>query len=413
MASSLKRNMLWNSAGSLIYLMSQWLITVLVTRLFGYADAGVLSLAMSISATFQTISLFGIRNFQVSDIRDKYSDSTYVMLRNITCTAALIFCMGFAFINRYSVRQILAILFFMLFRLSENYSDVLHGIAQKNGRLDVAGKGFAIKGVLIFAAFIGSYFLGASLNLAIAAMAAAAWLTTILFDALFARKIRPFGFVDSFGKAFSLGKETYSLCIYLFLSATMLLIPKYFLEMLTDEATLGAYASISAPSLIISAVAGYIFSPFIDMFAKLYESRDNKRFLLLALKIAGAIALFGLCSIILAYFLGDFALKIIFGESILEFSYMLIPTLIATILSSLAAFLYMLSIVVRDFKNLLISCFGGCLAAALSSPLMINALGANGTSFAMIIGAAFSTLYLAVTVSVLIKKNKKEGDMNG
>ena len=40
-----RKNMLWNSAGSIVYLGCQWLITVLVVRLtVGYDAAGLLSL---------------------------------------------------------------------------------------------------------------------------------------------------------------------------------------------------------------------------------------------------------------------------------------------------------------------------------------------------------------------------------
>ena len=42
---SVKQNMLWNTAGSMVYLVCQWLITVFVVRLSdGYDAAGVLSL---------------------------------------------------------------------------------------------------------------------------------------------------------------------------------------------------------------------------------------------------------------------------------------------------------------------------------------------------------------------------------
>ncbi len=397
--------MLWNSAGSLIYLISQWVITVLVTRFFGYADAGILSLAMSLTATFQTISLFGIRNYQASDISEKYSDKTYVMLRNITSVSALIICMIFAFINRYSSTQILAILWFMLFRLSENYSDVLHGIAQRNNRLDIAGKGFAIRGIATFLSFMMSYLLGAKLLVCIMSMALIAWTVTLLFDIPMVRYICKFQFYDNLKNGFNLAKETFSLCIYLFLCSAILVVPKYFLEMLTDEITLGAYASISAPSLIISAVAIYIFTPFVAVFAKHHEEKENKKFSDLTLKIIALIVLFGAVTIILALLLGDFALKIVFGESILEFSYMLIPTLIATVITSISGFLYTLCIVIRDFKNLLIGCTSGFLATTAASPILINLLGANGTSYAMIIGSLLSAVYIFITIKFQLRRN--------
>lgn len=125
-----------------------------VIRFYGYNDAGVLSLAMSITAVFQTIALFGIRNYQVSDVISKYSDGCYVMLRNITCIAALSLCMLFAVINYYCSEQMLAVLWFMVFRLAENYSDVIHRIAQKENRLDIVSKIFRISVLLAFSKYM-------------------------------------------------------------------------------------------------------------------------------------------------------------------------------------------------------------------------------------------------------------------
>ena len=66
--------MLYNSVGFIVYLFCQWLITIVVVRLSNYEDAGILSLAMSINNILYAISTFGLRNYQVSDIENKYSN---------------------------------------------------------------------------------------------------------------------------------------------------------------------------------------------------------------------------------------------------------------------------------------------------------------------------------------------------
>ena len=160
----MKYGMLWNAGGNVIYLACQWVITVLVTRITGFEDAGVLSLAMSLGTTLQTISMFGIRNFQVSDMDNEYRNSTYVAFRHITSFAALAVCIVFSIISDYTEKQFWAIAFYMLFRLAESYSDVLHGIAQKNDRLDIAGKALAIKAIFTTVAFFIGYIFKDCLN---------------------------------------------------------------------------------------------------------------------------------------------------------------------------------------------------------------------------------------------------------
>ena len=53
----------------MVYLITQWLISVLVVRLSGVETAGILTLAMSVNNVFYSIAMQGIRNYQVSDMK--------------------------------------------------------------------------------------------------------------------------------------------------------------------------------------------------------------------------------------------------------------------------------------------------------------------------------------------------------
>ena len=74
---SIGKNMLFNSVGSLFYLMCQWLVTVLSTRLGSFETCGVLTLAISITNVFYVVSTFSLRVFQVSDTNGKYPPGRY------------------------------------------------------------------------------------------------------------------------------------------------------------------------------------------------------------------------------------------------------------------------------------------------------------------------------------------------
>ena len=82
---------MWNSVGSLISLVCQWLTTILVVRLSsGYDAAGALSLAMAISNVFAPIAWFSIRSYQVTDVQNKTTSREYVAFRLVTIVLA--FC---------------------------------------------------------------------------------------------------------------------------------------------------------------------------------------------------------------------------------------------------------------------------------------------------------------------------------
>ncbi len=67
------RNTLYNSVGSFIYLICQFLLSILVIKLGSYEDGGVLNLCMSITNIMFTMATFGVRSFMVSDRNEKYS----------------------------------------------------------------------------------------------------------------------------------------------------------------------------------------------------------------------------------------------------------------------------------------------------------------------------------------------------
>ena len=125
---NVKNNILWSSAGSFIYMLTQWLLSVFIVRISGFDDAGTYSLAMSIANVFYGIAIYGMRNYQVSDISGKYENRQYIDSRFVTCLVAIIGCLIFTVINRYDLKTIIVICLYMIFKAHEALVDVFHGI---------------------------------------------------------------------------------------------------------------------------------------------------------------------------------------------------------------------------------------------------------------------------------------------
>jgi hypothetical protein len=90
--------MLFNTVGSLMYQGCLWIITVLVVVLSdGYTDSGILSFAMTVGNMFTALGTYNMRTFQVSDVKNEYSQGTYVGFRCLTLVIAL------AVISAYSL----------------------------------------------------------------------------------------------------------------------------------------------------------------------------------------------------------------------------------------------------------------------------------------------------------------------
>ncbi len=398
-----KRNLLWNAGGNVVYLIAQWLITVLVTVLGGLEDAGILSLAMSISASFQTLALFGIRSFQVSDREGKFSDTAYVGFRAVSCSAALLFCLIFALCNGYSPEVCHAISLFMIFRLAENYSDVLHGIAQNNERLDIAGKSFAVKGVGLLVCFLCGYWISSSLLLGILLMAAFSTLSTLIYDLPAVRHLSDFRLIAPLREYKLLVKTALPLCIYQFLNALLLSLPKWFLEIQCGNEVLGAYSSIFAPVMLLQAAGIYLYTPFTTVFSRLYGEGYKRKIFGLFYKISAAILGFFLLTLVAAVFFGEWALVLVFGDQILPYVDFLMPILIANLAVTYLGFLTMLTVVLRQIKWI-VAAFATGTAVLLLTPLAVNLFGANGASYALLLASCVINAMLLCRILILFSK---------
>lgn len=392
--------MLWNAGGSLTYLFAQWLVTVLVARFFkdNYGSAGVLSIAMSLSAIFQTVTLFGMRNYQVSDIRGKYTNEAYFGLRHITACVSLLLALFAALVLLYRGETLTAILLYMLFRIVESYSDVLHGMVQKEGRLDLAGRGFALKAAALLAGFLVGYLLTHALIPALFGMLVGSCLTTVLYDLPMARRISPFSLRFSPKAAIPLLGETFPLCIYFFLYSSISSIPKFVLEKLAGEETLGAYASIYAPAVLIAGVANYLYMPFTTSFALFANEGREREFRRLMLRILLVLVALLLCLLAAAFFLGEWALALVFGNSILPFAGLLSPILCATFGLATLSFFCMLAVVRRRFLFLCIAVGTGTLLSFVATLFFIPVFHANGASYGLLAASAVAILLLCIPV---------------
>jgi O-antigen/teichoic acid export membrane protein len=122
------------------YFACQWLISLFVVWLSeDLTNNGALALAMNVTNFLVIIATYNTRNFQVSDIEGEYSDSEYVATRVFTCAGSVLLCAIFVFVVDFTNMQRAIILCYMLFRVGEAFVDVLHGIDQKNWRMDYIG----------------------------------------------------------------------------------------------------------------------------------------------------------------------------------------------------------------------------------------------------------------------------------
>lgn len=400
---SVQKSILWNSAGSMVYLLTQWLITILVVRLAGVSAAGDFTLAMSVNNIFYSIAMQGIRNYQVSDVKGKYRDGTYVCSRIMACTFSVVVCVVYCLIIGYNAEQKICIVVYCLFKMAEALYDVYAGICQKYWRMDYIGKSWMLKGIVTFLAFLITLYLSSDLILAILSMIIVSVCCIMFYDMPRVRELADITMVWKDRNNILLIKECMPLLCYMILSTTFPTIPRLFLERELGSYALGIYGSVSTPTLIVQMGASYIFSPFMTLFAEQYNDKNEKAFKTNLKKCFMAIGALGIVSLVGGAVLGKWGLNLLYGQEVAAYDLLLLPLILCTLLTAFVWMMCGLLTVTRNFKGLLISNGIALATSFFVSGILIKMFGIQGTSVAL----GVSLIVEMIGLYVFLQKNLK------
>ncbi|MBE5940070.1 MAG: lipopolysaccharide biosynthesis protein [Lachnospiraceae bacterium] len=397
---SVKQNMLYNTIGSFVYLFCQWLITIVVVWFSNYENAGILSLAMSVNNIFFTISTFGLKHYQVSDIENKYNDIEYVVTRCITCLSSTFICLLFVLINstHYSFYQSACIIVYFVFKISESFIDVFQGIQQKKYRMDFVGKSYIIRGILTLLSFTATIKLTGDLMISLLAMTLLSILITLAYDFNICKKLSDFSKKIDWKKICLLLKENFPLMINAVFMTGMVSVARFFLELYVGEEILGIYSSIATPTVIIQTACNMIYVPLVTEYAVYYSNKDEKSFKKLIFQVCGAfLAIFVVCTFGVLL-LGNFGLKLLFGAEILKYSYLLLQTMIVTFMVAVMYWLSAILVVERKQKLVMVINGVAILLNIIISMIMIPIYKIEGINYVLFIVLAVDILLLTIAV---------------
>ena len=403
---SLRENVIWNTIGSIIYWGTQWLTAIVLFREMGSSEAGVYQLSMTITAVFISIALFGMRSYQVSDVKRDYSDGTYMASRIFTVGAAFVAGVIFVLINGYQTHFVICIILYLVFKMSEAVVDVIHGVDQKCMKMDYVGISFGLRGLLSFIVFYVACRYMHNLELAILAMGISVYLVIFLYDIPAMRRLSDEKPDFDFKKLMPLFIICIPLVGYNFFMNGNVSIARYILEKMVPTENFGFYTSVATPAVIVQTAATFIYAPFITSISETYEKKDIKGYKKILFTVFGIIGLICVAAIIGSYFLGEYLLVLILGEDIRAWVYLFMPVVYSTCIIAFAWFISTILIVIRRLKTLLVITGAGFLFSAVIAAPLIRAFDMNGATYAVIISQLFMIVSYLFVVFYDIKKCK-------
>lgn len=380
---------LYNTIGMFVYLFSQWSMSILVVRLSGsYEEAGVLATAVSVCNVFYIISHFTIRNYQIADINDKFSNSEYFTHRIITCVMSLLILIVYLFAMQYSLYISLSVICYMLIKTAEAMVDVIHGAFQKEWRLDLACKSFVIRGIANIIVFSVMEYLTKNLIISLFSTATVSLVLAITFDFRVFRSMFDLTIDFKNKKVYKMFMCCFPIFAYGLLSALLYNSPRIMAQKICGEEMFGYYSSVAAPTIVIHVAINSIFSPCITLLSEQFLKREKKYFKTI-ITIQVVIIIISLIAIVGFKLLGELFLKTVFGEEILPYSYLLIPAVAGAALSVAAAFVSTLFTVMGHNTIMVILEGISLIVGLLLSAVLINRFELQGINYAIIASCAF------------------------
>ena len=87
---------------------------MIVTRINGLKSSGVFTLAFSLACLLCLIGGYEGRVYQVTDVKNEYSDVEYIVHRIITCVIMMVIVIFYCFIMKYDAYKFIVTVFIML-----------------------------------------------------------------------------------------------------------------------------------------------------------------------------------------------------------------------------------------------------------------------------------------------------------
>ncbi len=407
----LREQSLVNSFGSLVLLGAQWLISVLLVRLNGYEDAGVFSLAMTVSNVFSTVANYGLRNYQLTNIDRKDSQGQYLLMRMSTALISSLLCAVYLLLNgNYSVSEKIAVLLYLLYSMSIVMGDSLMGSLQLKDRLELNGFSNILRGALCFALFAVTLLLSKSLLLALTGMAAGSILIVVFFDWREYRRLYPpiDDFRTEFIASLSLYREGFPVMLSTVIPMIITAFPRTQIQRIAGTEQLGVFSTVFTPAVILSTVIPPLLVGRIPVIAAQWRTGDHKalrKTILVEYLIVFAVSA---AAMLCAFLLGKPVLSLVYGSSILPHFRLLYAALLVTAANCLCVCGNRVLIALEAKKKLVFFSGAALLVTLCLSPALITQFGIYGAAYVQIIAYTLQSLFQTVFIAITIANEHKK-----
>lgn len=403
---------IWNMAASMVFSFQSVVMLMLVTRVLGLRDAGILTLAFANANLFLTVGRYGMRYFQISDVRRQFSFWEYARSRWLTTLAMMITSIAYllyiAHRNSYEPDKCLVILCMCLMQAVMAMEDVFYGLYHQRNRLDVGGKIMTLRLIATILIFYVGVFLFRNL---LASLFLATLCTTVLLIFFVRATYRDFVAEErppQWKNVWKLLQLCFPLFASQFLSLYITNAPKYAIDALLTDELQAYYGFISMPVFAINLLNSFIFNPILFRMSALWDDRQIRPFVFRTIRQIGIIAALTLVCLLGAWLLGIPVLSLLYSTDLTVYKTELLILLFGGGFLAMSGFLMTINTIIRRQQGLMWGYAAVALIALLGSERTVARFGLLGAAVLYVILMAALCFIFMVQFSVGIHSAMKE-----
>lgn len=400
-----KLDYIFNTAAGLINAAEAVVMSMIVTRVTGLADAGMLTIAFAIGNLMMPIGKFGMRNYQVTDVEDRFSFSAYLKARFITVFLMILTVCGYLTYTMtkpgYNHNKVGIIFAVCMIYAVEALEDVIWGYYQRRNKLYVGAAMFCSRWLTILLTFSIVLYISRDLKFTLlfcfgVSIVVFVILLKISYQRVCSEEDRSLKALlgkDDFRKIGSLLKVVFPLFAISFLAFFENNVPKYAIDACMTDEIQACYGFVAMPVFVIGLLNNFVYQPTLVPMAVEWEQKQLQKFkrrIIRQFFIIGGI--FVIC-ISGAFLLGIPVLSILYNTDLSDYKSELMILLLASVFLAASGYQSVVLTIMRCQKVLL---WPNCVVSVIAAVILRPIVSHYGT-----IGAASSYLALMMLLCLL------------
>ena len=388
----LKKDFLWNFIAEGISAGQSALILVFISAGMATVDAGIFSIGYAISTIACVIGMYGVRNYQVTDVNNRYRFNSYLVTRFITVFVSILaVCLYLAYqlaTANYVLSKAIAVILICIWKLDSIFEDVVYGMYQQRGYLALGARTYAIRLMASTLLFCVLTLTGLELNYILVIVCIFSYVATLFSFKMTYHYVKNVGneiTADNKNTSYSVidgVKQILIQCFPLAISGALGNYignaPKYSIDWFMDDNAQAIFGYILMPSFVILILSNSVYRPILPSLSELYNKKDSKAFgrrLCKQLLMVGAM---GLVILTGGFLLGIPVLSLLYSTDLTPYKMQFMLLLLGGIGYALATFASAILTVMRK-QNTIAICYAACAVICfISSKSLISMAGFTG-----------------------------------